>query len=270
MHSLQLTPGVMTPTLTNILTSSTHTGARLSNIFSCWSCYSATIQGLTLQISRGFLFTWQSVRYYKRILPQHWYWPVTPCVSSPLQEEPRRTLCNEKWDAKMLSQGIIKPSHSPWGAPCILVRKPPEKGIPQPPRFVVDYRGLNAVTPGDGYSIPSVSNILDTLSGGKVFGKLDLANGYWHVLMNPKHTHKTAFATHVGLHEFLRMPYGLKTTPPPPRPPQTHTHFLKNLKQCFCQFLLSVAYYLYWWLHNLVVKSLRSLKPIRKSFWTCS
>ena len=70
----------------------------------------------------------------------------------------------------MLSHEIIKPSHSPWGAPCILVCKPPEKGIPQPPRFVVDYRG-------DGYPIPSVPNILDALSAGKVLGKLDLASG---------------------------------------------------------------------------------------------
>ena len=41
-----------------------------------------------------------------------------------------------------------------------------EKGVPQPPRFVVDYRGLNTMTVGDGHSIPSVSNILDALSGG--------------------------------------------------------------------------------------------------------
>ena len=113
----------------------------------------------------------------------------------------------------MLSQGIIKPSHSPWGAPCILVRKPPEKDIPQPQRFVVDYHGLSAVTSGDGYLIPSVSNILDALSGGKVFGRLDLASGYWQVLMNPEHTRKTAFTTHVGLHKFLHMWYGLKTAP---------------------------------------------------------
>ena len=67
----------------------------------------------------------------------------------------------------MISQGIVKPSHSPWEAPCILVRKPLEKGTPQPPRFLVDYRGLNLVTSGDGYPIPSVSNILDALSGEK-------------------------------------------------------------------------------------------------------
>ena len=76
---------------------------------------------------------------------------------------------------------------------------------------MVDYRGLNTVTSGDGYPIPSVSNVLDVLSGGKTFAKLDLASGYWQVLVNPEHVHKTAFATHHGLYEFSHMPYGLKT-----------------------------------------------------------
>ena len=60
-----------------------------------------------------------------------------------------------------------------------------EKGKPQPPRFVVDYRGLNSVTSGDGYPIPSVSNILDSISTGKIFSKLDLASGYWQIQVNP-------------------------------------------------------------------------------------
>ena len=68
---------------------------------------------------------------------------------------------------KMLKLHIIRPGFSFWGAPCILVQKPLEKGLPQPPRFVVDYRGLNTVIAGDGYPIPSVSNVLDALSGGK-------------------------------------------------------------------------------------------------------
>ena len=106
----------------------------------------------------------------------------------------------------MLKLHIIKPSFSTWGALCILVRTPLEKGLPQPPRFVVEYRGLNAVTFGDGYPIPSVSDVLDALGGGKMFAKLDLAIGYWQVLVNPAHVHKTSFATHLGLYELLRMP----------------------------------------------------------------
>ena len=38
---------------------------------------------------------------------------------------------------RMLKIHIVKPSHSQWGSPCILVHKPTEKGVPQPPRFVV-------------------------------------------------------------------------------------------------------------------------------------
>ena len=129
---------------------------------------------------------------------------------------------------RMLSMKIIQPSHSPYGSPCSLVRKPLEKGKPQPPRFVVDYWHLNSITQGDGYPIPSVSNISDALSGGKLFAKLELASGYWQVPVNPKHVHKTAFATHLGLYEFLHMPYGLKTAP------QT---FQRILNTVFSEFL---------------------------------
>ena len=73
-----------------------------------------------------------------------------------------------------------------------------------------------------------VSNVLDALSGSKTFAKLDLASGYWQVLVNPDHVHKTAFATHLGLYEFTRIPYGLKTAP------QT---FQRILNSVFADFL---------------------------------
>ena len=113
----------------------------------------------------------------------------------------------------MLALNIIRPSHSAWGAPCIVVRKPLEKGLPQPPKFVVDYCGLNTVTSVDGYPIPSVHNILDAISAGKMFAKLGLASGYWQVLVNPKHSAKTVVATHLELFEFLHMPFALETAP---------------------------------------------------------
>ena len=138
---------------------------------------------------------------------------LPPVYCLPYRKSLSKLVANKDELHKMLKLHIIRPSFSSWGAPCILVRNPPEKGLPQPPRFVVDYRGLNTVTAGDGYPIPSVSNVLDALSGGKKFAKLDLASGYWQVLVNPDHVHKTAFATHLGLYEFLRMPSGLKTAP---------------------------------------------------------
>ncbi len=66
--------------------------------------------------------------------------------------------------------------------------------------FVVDYCALNAVTLGDGYPIPNVSNILYVISRGKVFGKLDLYSGYWIVPANQKLREKTAFCTQLDLY----------------------------------------------------------------------
>ena len=113
----------------------------------------------------------------------------------------------------MLKLKIIQPSQSESGSPCILVRKHPEKGKLQPPRFVVDYRRLDSVTQGDGYPLPSISSILDAVRQGKVFAKCDLVSGYWQISIRQSDRHKTAFCTHLGLYEFLRLPFGLKTAP---------------------------------------------------------
>ena len=138
---------------------------------------------------------------------------AAPVYRLPYRKSPSELVAIKNELERMLKLHIVRPSNSPWGAPVILVRKPPEKGKPQPPRFVVDYRGLNAVTKGDGYPIPSVSNILDAICGGKMFAKLDLASGYWQVPLNARDQYKTAFATHLGLFAFDRMPFGLKTAP---------------------------------------------------------
>ena len=90
-----------------------------------------------------------------------------PVYCLPYQKSPSELAAINDELQKMLKLHIIRPSFSSWGAPCILVPKPIEKGLPQPPRFVVDYRELNTVTAGDGYPIPSVSNVLDALSDGK-------------------------------------------------------------------------------------------------------
>ena len=108
---------------------------------------------------------------------------------------------------KMLAQGVIEESDSPWSAPVCLVTKKDGSC-----RFCIDFRKLNSVSRRDAYPIP-IDETLETLGGSKWFSTLDLASGYWQVKMDPKDKHKTAFATHLGLYHFNVMPFGLTNAP---------------------------------------------------------
>ena len=80
-------------------------------------------------------------------------------------------------------------------------------------RFSVDYCKLNSVTRRDSHPIPNVQDTLDCLHGTAYFSCMDLRSGYWQVGMDDKSTPKTAFATHAGLFEFRKIPFGLAHAP---------------------------------------------------------
>ena len=62
-------------------------------------------------------------------------------------------------------------------------------------RLAVDYRYLNKYTIGDAYPMRST------------FGA---KSGYWQIPVAPEDQWLTAFVTHNGLYEWVRMPFGLK------------------------------------------------------------
>ena len=80
-------------------------------------------------------------------------------------------------------------------------------------RFCVNYWQLKTVTKTDVFPLPRVDDSLDQLSQSHHFTTLDLASGYWQVLIDPASKEKTAFVTHSGLYEFSVMPFGLKNAP---------------------------------------------------------
>ncbi|CAF1223932.1 unnamed protein product [Didymodactylos carnosus] len=77
---------------------------------------------------------------------------------------------------KMLKNGIIIPSQSPWSSPVILLKKPNGEF-----RFIVDYRKLNSITKTDSYPQPTMEELLQSLGGHSWFTKLDLKSGYYQI-----------------------------------------------------------------------------------------
>ena len=115
--------------------------------------------------------------------------------------------------SKLLEQGIIRHSISPWTSPVWIVPKKLDASGQRKWRLVIDYRKLNEKTIDDRYPIPNISDILDKLGRSMYFSTLDLASGFHQVEIDEKDIPKTAFSVENGHYEFLRMPFGLKNAP---------------------------------------------------------
>lgn len=114
---------------------------------------------------------------------------------------------------KMLRDGIIRPSYSPWSSPIWIVPKKSDASGKVKWRLVVDYRKLNDQTIDDRYPLPNITEILDKLGRCNYFTTLDLASGFHQIEVNPTDIPKTAFTVDFGHYEYVRMPFGLKNAP---------------------------------------------------------
>lgn len=114
---------------------------------------------------------------------------------------------------KMIEDGIIRPSKSPYNSPLWIVEKKPKPNGEKQYRIVIDFKRLNAVTIADAYPIPEINSTLSNLGESKYFTTLDLTSGFHQIKMREKDIEKTAFSTNNGKFEFLRLPFGLKNAP---------------------------------------------------------
>ena len=109
---------------------------------------------------------------------------------------------------KMLKDGVIRESNSPWSSPIVMIKKKDGSW-----RFCVDFRKVNSMTQKDAYPLPRIDETLEALTGSQFFTTLDLASGYWQVEMEEADRKKTAFSTREGHFEFNVMPFGLTNAP---------------------------------------------------------
>ena len=130
--------------------------------------------------------------------PQHRLYRMSPAELEELQKQL----------ASFLEKGWIRPSNSEYGAPVLFATKP-GGGL----RLCIDYRSLNAQTVKDRYPLPRTDELFDHLHGAKWFTKIDLAQGFHQMRMDPESIPLTSFNTRYGSYEFVVMPMGISNGP---------------------------------------------------------
>ncbi|GJZ20784.1 putative reverse transcriptase domain-containing protein [Tanacetum coccineum] len=129
-------------------------------------------------------------------------------VKSPYRLTPSEMLELSNQLNELQEKGFIRPSHSPWGAPVLFVKK--KDGAM---RMCIDYKELNKLTIKNRYPLPRIDDLFDQLQGACCFSKIDLRSRYHQLRVQEEDIPKTAFKTHYGHFEFTVMPFGLTNAP---------------------------------------------------------
>jgi Reverse transcriptase (RNA-dependent DNA polymerase) len=109
----------------------------------------------------------------------------------------------EKW----LKLGVVEPSKSPWGFPVVIVFRNGK------PWFCVDYRDLNKELVYDEYPLPQQTDILHALTEAQFFSVCDALSGFNQMEIKQEDQEKTAFHMHLGLFQFICVPFGIQSGP---------------------------------------------------------
>ena len=102
-----------------------------------------------------------------------------------------------------------------YGTPVVPVRKSLQPGqIRAKLRVCGDYAAtLNPQLETHRYPIPSPEQVMQRLSGGCYFTKIDLADAYNQILLGPESQKKLTLSTHQDVLLQLRLPFGISSAP---------------------------------------------------------
>ncbi len=119
----------------------------------------------------------------------------------------------DKHIAKLLKNGIIEPSTSPYNSPIFLVKK---KGLDAEgkvkQRVVSDFRLINKISLPQHFPTPNVHSICDAFGKSRHFSVFDLSQGYHQLLLSQESRAKTAFSNRYSKYQYVRLPMGLRNS----------------------------------------------------------
>ncbi|XP_059053675.1 uncharacterized protein LOC131847961 [Achroia grisella] len=106
---------------------------------------------------------------------------------------------------KLLKDGIIEPSISPWRAQVLVTGG----GIHRK-RLVIDYsQTINKFTELDAYPLPNIEVLISKIARNKYFSQIDLKSAYHQVPIQQRERPYTAFEACGNLFQFTRIPFGV-------------------------------------------------------------
>ena len=111
----------------------------------------------------------------------------------------------EKEVQRLLTEGIIEPSNSPWRAQVVVVKNGSRKK-----RLAIDYsETINKFTLLDSYPLPRIDETVNKIAQYRVFSTIDLRSAYHQVAIKDQDKPYTAFEACGKLYQFTRVPFGV-------------------------------------------------------------
>ena len=119
-----------------------------------------------------------------------------------------RELVEKELD-RLVQEGTLEPvEFADWASPIVPVLKKDKNSV----RICDDFKQtIKPVSRLDRYPIPKVEDLFTSLSGGKLFSKIDLSQAYQQVPLEESSRQYVVINTHKGLLQYTRLPFGVSS-----------------------------------------------------------